>query len=140
MWNPPDPASYNALVWEIVRQIPAGKVSTYGQIASMIPAPDGSDPDQHKRLGPRWVGSAMRAVKDPDVPWHRVINTKGEISLPAGSSSARIQQQRLLAEGILFDENERVDLTQYGWSGPDDAWLDAHDLFPPIDLAPPRLF
>ena len=131
MWNPPNPRTYNATVWLIVKQIPVGCVSTYGQIASMIPVPDGSDPDQYRRLGARWVGSAMRVVRDPDVPWQRVINSAGKISLPAGSSEATRQRQRLEAEGIEFDEKDRVDLKQYGWDGPDDDWLDAHDLLPP---------
>ncbi|MCB9461692.1 MAG: MGMT family protein [Anaerolineaceae bacterium] len=131
MWNPPNPKTYNDIVWMIVKQIPAGCVSTYGQIASMIPAPDGSDPDQYNRLGARWVGSAMRAVREPDVPWQRVINSAGKISLPAGSSSADRQRRLLEAEGVKFDEKDRVNLKQFGWDGPDDDWLDTHDLMPP---------
>lgn len=131
MWNPPNPKTYNDIVWLIVKQIPAGCVSTYGQIASMIPAPDGSDPDQYNRLGARWVGSAMRAVREPDVPWQRVINSAGKISLPAGSSSADRQRRLLESEGVKFDEKDRVNLKQFGWDGPDDDWLDTHDLMPP---------
>src|SRR5690606_33774208 len=83
MYQPPDPAPFNETGWEIVRQIPEGIVSTYGQIASMIPAPLGVPPDQYERLRARWVGNAMRQVPaGSDVPWHRVINSQGTISIP----------------------------------------------------------
>src|SRR5574341_2086521 len=102
MFQPPDPSTYNSTVWAIARQIPEGKVSTYGQIASMIPAPDAVDPDQYRRLAPRWVGNAMHRCPD-DVPWQRVINSEGKISLPAGSASADEQRARLEMEGVSFD-------------------------------------
>lgn len=131
MWNPPDP-DYFATVWRIVRQIPSGKVSSYGQIASMIAAPPDGDPDQYRRLGPRWVGTAMRTTPDSPIPWHRVINSQGGISLP-GASGAE-QRQRLEAEGVSFDAQGHVDLAEFGWDGPDDAWLDDNDLQPPSKL------
>jgi hypothetical protein len=52
--------TYDRIVWEIVWQIPAGRVMTYGQIASMIPAPSGMDVPAYERIAPRWVGYAMR--------------------------------------------------------------------------------
>ncbi|RMF79825.1 MAG: 6-O-methylguanine DNA methyltransferase [Chloroflexi bacterium] len=131
MWNPPDPKTFNAIVWDIVKQIPRGRVSTYGQIASMIPAPDDVEPPQYDRLGPRWVGQAMAAVPDDSIPWQRVINSKGEIS---ERPMAAEQRRRLEAEGVVFDESNRVDFNVYAWDGPDAAWLNAHDLFPPKPL------
>lgn len=137
MYNPPDPKTYNAVVWEIVRQIPPGCVSTYGQIASMIPPPPGVDPSSYDRLSPRWVGNAMNAVsgvEENEIPWQRVINSKGMISLPEGSRAAHEQRQRLEFEGVVFDAQERVDFQIYGWNGPDLNWLEQHNLFSPRSL------
>ncbi len=141
MYNPPDPKSYNETVWKIVQQIPPGKVSTYGQIASMIPPPEGVEPPSYDRLAPRWVGSAMNAVSGSNttVPWQRVINSKGAISLPEGSRAALEQRARLEREGVAFDEAGRVDFNIVGWDGPDDGWLHEHGLLSPRPLrkAPP---
>jgi methylated-DNA-protein-cysteine methyltransferase related protein len=140
MYNPPDPKTYNAIVWEIVRQIPSGKVSTYGQIASMIPPPDDADPASYDRLSPRWVGNAMNAVsgvEEHEIPWQRVINSKGMISLPEGSRAALEQRTRLEAEGVVFDSQERVDFEVYGWEGPDNIWLQERQLFSPRSLKRP---
>jgi methylated-DNA-protein-cysteine methyltransferase-like protein len=134
MFNPPDPQIYNALVYEIVRQISPGKVSTYGQIAAMIPPPEGVDPPQYERLGARWVGSAMNNTPaGQGIPWQRVINSKGMISLPEGSASAEQQRTLLESEGVRF-QNGRVDFNVVGWEGPDEAWLAARGLFPPPPL------
>jgi methylated-DNA-protein-cysteine methyltransferase-like protein len=135
MYNPPDPKSYNALVWEIVKEIPDGIVSTYGQIASMIPPPENVDPEQYLRLSPRWVGTAMNATPSGEgIPWQRVINSQGKISLPKGSSSADQQRGLLEMEGVEFDEQGRVDFEIVGWEGPSEDWLAAHDLLPPRPL------
>jgi len=134
MWNPPNPKIFNQTVWLIVRQIPEGCVSTYGQIASMIPPPPGSDPEQYRRLGARWVGSALRATPDKAIPWQRVINSQGKISFPVGSEGAEEQRRRLEAEGVVFDDRDRVDFAIYGWTGPDAAWLEEQDLFAPRPL------
>lgn len=135
MYNPPDPETFYALVWEITRQIPAGRVSTYGQIASMIPPPEGVEPPQYARLSPRWVGSAMRATPSGEgIPWHRVINSQGKISLPRGSASAEEQRARLEMEGVTFSENDRVDFEIVGWDGPSQPWLDERGLLPPRSL------
>jgi methylated-DNA-protein-cysteine methyltransferase-like protein len=133
MYQPPNPLSYFTIVWEIVRQIPEGRVSTYGQIASMIPPPEDVDPESYRRLAPRWVGSAMNACPD-DVPWQRVINSQGKVSLPAGSSSADHQRARLNMEGVEFDDKGRVDFDRHGWAGPDDEWLRMRGLLRPRSL------
>jgi methylated-DNA-protein-cysteine methyltransferase-like protein len=133
-----DPLPYYRIVWDIVRQVPRGKVTTYGQIASMIPPPAELDiePKDYEKLAPRWVGDAMNAVSRIDektVPWHRVINSKGGISLPEDSISAAQQRARLKAENLL-DARELVDLEQHGWDGPDDEWLKAKALLKPRSL------
>lgn len=113
--GPPDPVSFNRHVWDVVRTIPAGRVATYGQVAKLVPLPAGVEPDTYRSFGARWVGSAMAACPD-DVPWQRVLNAKGEISLRAG---AETQRRLLETEGITFDAKGRVDLSRYGWQGPD---------------------
>jgi methylated-DNA-protein-cysteine methyltransferase-like protein len=135
MNQPPDPAVFNALVWEIVRQVPEGMVSTYGQIASMIPPPHGVEAPEYDRLGARWVGSAMRAVPaGSGIPWHRIINSQGGISLPAGSAGADEQRRRLEMEGVSFDGRGRIDLDRFGWDGPAPAWLEERGLLVPRPL------
>lgn len=134
---PPDSQAFFQTVWQIVRQIPSGIVSTYGQIASMIPPPAGIEADDYKRLGAVWVGKAMNAVSaadTPDVPWQRVVNSQGGISLPEGSAAAREQRRRLIGEGVTFDQRGRLNLEQVGWNGPDADWLAAHGLLMPTPL------
>ena len=111
--SPPNPQAFNQQVWEIARQIPFGRVASYGQIAKMIPPPIGVEIEAYAAFAPRWVGGAMAACPD-DVPWQRVINSQGKISERAGAEK---QRQLLEAEGILFDAKDRIDLKKYGWSG-----------------------
>lgn len=141
MNTPPDSQAFNPLVWKIVQQIPTGVVSTYGQIASMIPAPPGVDQDDYDRYGAIWVGKAMNAVSsqdDPDIPWQRVINSQGGISLPEDSRAAVEQRLRLEREGLTFDKHGRVSLNTFGWEGPDAAWLRANHLLTPRPLKKPK--
>ena len=137
---PPDQSAYYETVWEIVRQVPPGHVVTFGQIAAMIPPPDGIAPDVYKRVGPRWVGYAMNAVTFPDeasVPWHRVINSQGGISLEEGSAPAAKQRARLEAEQVRFDQKDQIDFDVFGWDGPADDWLTAHGLLKPHSMKSP---
>lgn len=114
--SPPDPQTFKLLVWDLVRKIPPGKVATYGQIAGLILQPLGVSPQGYRAYGPRWVGGAMAACPE-DVPWQRVINTQGKISLRGGSEN--VQRELLEAEGVIFDSRERIDLKRFGWGGPD---------------------
>jgi methylated-DNA-protein-cysteine methyltransferase-like protein len=109
--SPPDPIIFNHQVWDLVRQVPRGRVTSYGQIARMIPPPQGVDPKAYQALGPRWVGSAMAKCPE-DVPWQRVINSKGEISPRPGAEE---QRHLLEEEGIQFTEGGRIDLKIFGW-------------------------
>ena len=111
--SPPDRDYYYAQVWDVVRKIPPGNVATYGQIASMIPPPTRMTATDYRAWGARWVGGAMAACP-ADVPWQRVINAQGRISLRKGGGHNR-QRQLLEEEGIVFDERQRVDLDRYGW-------------------------
>ncbi len=111
--HPPNKLLYNEQVWALVRQIPHGRVATYGQLANRIPQPKGVDSGHYKVSAARWVGLAMAACPD-DVPWHRVINSQGKISHQAEPGK---QKKLLLAEGVLF-LNEKVSLEEYQWHLP----------------------
>lgn len=114
--SPPNQQNYYEEVWMIVRQIPRGKVATYGQIAKMIPPPNGVDIEAYKAFAPRWVGGAMANCPD-DVPWQRVINSKGEISERDGAEK---QRQLLEQEGVKFDAKGKIDLNIYAWNQSND--------------------
>lgn len=133
--SPPDPGAFNALVWAIVREIPAGKVATYGQIAAMIGSPAGMPSRDSEAHAPRWVGGAMAACPD-DVPWQRVVNSRGGISLRPGLGP-RLQRKLLEKEGVRFDDKGRADLDIYGWEGPPDEWLRQRNLRRPPSPAKP---
>ncbi|GAB3683308.1 MGMT family protein [Salinisphaera aquimarina] len=92
-------------IFRIVRRIPAGRVATYGQIAELAGLP------RRARL----VGYAMHRCPK-NLPWHRVINAQGRISLPADGTSAMTQRRRLEDEGVTFIGG-RVDLSRYRWGG-----------------------
>jgi methylated-DNA-protein-cysteine methyltransferase related protein len=113
--SPPDPMLFNHQVWEIVRRIPKGKVTTYGRIAAMMPPPGGMDAKNYLAFGARWVGGAMAACPE-GVPWQRVVNAQGKISLRPGEASSR-QRELLEEEGIEFEENGRIDLSRFVWDG-----------------------
>jgi methylated-DNA-protein-cysteine methyltransferase-like protein len=114
--SPPDPIIFNQQVWEIVRRVPPGRVTTYGEIARLIPIPEGMDPKAYLAFAPRWVGGAMAACP-ADVPWQRVINSKGEISERPG---AQAQRQLLEEEGVQFDQRGKIDLKTFGWQDSDE--------------------
>jgi len=111
--SPPNQQAYYEQVWNLARQIPHGRVVTYGQLAQMLPPPVGVEPREYRAFSPRWVGGAMAACPDA-VPWQRVINSQGKISERSG---AQRQRQLLEDEGIVFVK-DKVDLKLYGWLGP----------------------
>jgi len=113
-----------AQVWKIVKQIPAGKVATYGQIAAYIPRPASMPQEDYLAMRARWVGYAMGSSPD-DVPWQRVINSQGKVSPRKG---AETQKNLLEAEGVPFDSRQRVDLAKFAWSGPSNEWLRENNL------------
>jgi len=110
---PPNMQRYYEQVWAIVRQIPQGRVATYGQIAKLLPAPQGIDLDDYRQSPARTVGLAMAACPD-DVPWQRVVNSQGKISHKAEPGK---QKQLLEAEGVLF-AGEKLNLIEYEWLEP----------------------
>lgn len=98
----------NERVWRVVREIPAGRIATYGQIADLAGIPG--------RSGARQVGYALAALdQDSDIPWHRVINARGALSPRANPDAAQYQRLLLEAEGIGFDHRQLIDLERYRW-------------------------
>jgi methylated-DNA-protein-cysteine methyltransferase-like protein len=91
-------------VWRIARQIPRGKVATYGQIARIV------------GTTPRAVGFAMAACPaSARVPWQRVVNARGEVSARAAGEGEARQRRLLREEGIALDRRNRVDLSKWSW-------------------------
>jgi methylated-DNA-protein-cysteine methyltransferase-like protein len=126
-------SGFDAHVYEIVRAIPAGRVMTYGSIAALIPPPSGTLSAGYVSVRARWVGYAIAVCPD-DVPWQRVINSRGRVSKRPGFGP-KIQRKMLEAEGVEFDKADRVDLSVYRWE-PSVEWLQAHGL-PPGGLQTP---
>ncbi|MEB3250736.1 MAG: MGMT family protein [Cyanobacteriota bacterium] len=95
-------------IYVVVRQIPQGQVATYGQVAELAGL-----------IGqPRLVGYALYRLSpdQDDVPWQRVVNAKGEISHSLRRHGSDYRQRSLLeAEGIEFDQRDRIDLKRYRW-------------------------
>lgn len=94
---------------------------TYGEIAALIPPPINIDPISYSKIRARWVGYALAFCRE-DVPWHRVINSKGQISERFGQGP-NIQRQYLEDEGVVFDMNNSVDLNVYRWKPPIDRFF-----------------
>ena len=93
-------------IYSVIRKIPSGKVATYGQIARLARIPNGA----------RQVGYALHASNDwHDLPWHRVLNAKGVISLRG--DSAITQRLKLEREGVRFGAGGKIDLKLFGWKG-----------------------
>jgi len=91
-------------IYHVVRQIPAGKVATYGQVAYLVGPP----------CTPRRVGWALAALRthlvEPPVPWQRVVNAKGTSSV--GSDQIALLKE----EGVTSDDDRRIDLDRFGWN------------------------
>ena len=101
-------------VYAVVRQIPAGTVTSYGRIAAMLGAPNAA----------RAVGYALRALKDRNddpnysgVPWQRVVNSQGRISIVNREFGAQLQADLLREEGVEVSDDLQINLDKYLWKG-----------------------
>ncbi|WP_262693207.1 MGMT family protein [Kordiimonas aquimaris] len=102
-------------IYTLVKEIPCGEVASYKMVSSLV-----------KGSTARIVGSAMAAVpSDAGVPWHRVINSAGKISVREGSQR---QRDRLDAEGVAFTKGGKVDWKNHRWNGPSETWLESAGL------------
>jgi len=98
--------SFRERVWLIIAAIPYGRVTTYGEIARLAGSPRAA----------RQVGGVLKKLPEgSSLPWHRVVNREGRISLQG--EDFRRQQQALEAENIEFTQQQTINLDKYRWSG-----------------------
>lgn len=104
-------SSFYERVYAVVRRIPAGKVTTYGHVAALCGNPRAA----------RTVGWALHALPEGShVPWQRVVNAKGGISIGKVGVPPALQRALLEDEGVEFRETGTIDLKRYGWIGPEE--------------------
>ena len=94
------------LIYSVVRRIPRGRVATYGQVATLAGLAGHA----------RQVGYALNALPDATaVPWHRVVNAAGRISVRAAPGGELVQQLLLEKEGVRLDARGRIPLDRLRW-------------------------
>jgi methylated-DNA-protein-cysteine methyltransferase related protein len=103
--------TYKERVYDLVRQIPPGKVMTYGQIAAIL----------GEGYTPRTVGYVMNGADTDNVPWQRVINSQGRCSTGKMTIPVNLQEELLEAEGVKFNGAGKCDLREVQW------WPDGHE-------------
>ena len=95
-----------ARVWDVVRQIPPGRVATYGDIAEAV----------GQRSAARTVGWALNAAVGTDVPCHRVVNRFGALTGKRHFETPHVMEERLRSEGVTFTDEGHVDLAEHQWT------------------------
>lgn len=103
--KPENEQKYRERVYDIVRDIPSGRVMTYGQIAEML----------GQGYTPRTVGYVMHAADTEKIAWQRVINAQGACSTGRITAPVNLQQKMLEDEGVEFNQKGRCDLDAYRW-------------------------
>ncbi|MCB2201804.1 MGMT family protein [bacterium] len=99
--------AFTRQVMAVLKRIPSGRVSTYGAVAAMAGNPRGA----------RQVVRILHSSSQKEnLPWHRVINASGRISLPPGGGY-ELQRAMLADEGVVFGIGDRIDLKKFGWNG-----------------------
>lgn len=105
-------------IYDLARQVPAGQVASYGQIAFVVSSPSA-----------RIVGRAMATLPNgSSVPWHRIVNSAGRLAKRQGGGESPEQRRRLRDEGVFLDAKGRIDLKEHAWPGPSWAWLAAQGI------------
>lgn len=106
--KPAAPVPFREAVLALVARIPKGRLASYGQIALMAGYP----------RRPRQVGMVLKGLPETtDLPWHRVVNTRGYVPSRGRWWGAQLQIERLRKEGIDVDELGNLDLERYRWNG-----------------------
>ena len=104
-----DPPNLFDLIYATIRQIPKGRVASYGQIASIV-----------GRCPAHVVGFALAALRNsnkvPEVPWYRVVNAAGRVALREDFDRS-LQRSLLEQEGVQFDPDGHIDFQRFGWLG-----------------------
>lgn len=101
-------AGFHERVYAVVACVPAGRVTTYGDVATVL-----GSPQVARHVG--WALAALPFDRVDAVPWHRVINAMGTISFRGDTDRGENQRRRLEAEGVTFDARGRVDLKRLRW-------------------------
>ena len=117
-------SSFYEQVYAVLRRIPAGKVTSYGRVAQMLGRPNAA----------RAVGYALSALQDHkeeeaygEIPWHRVVNSKGRISISSREFSAEQQARLLRAEGVPVDDDLKIqEFEDWLWEGL--HWVEIDDI------------
>ena len=110
--RPASRGTFYERVYEFVRSVPAGQVVTYGQVALELGSPAAA----------RAVGYALHFLPgNSDVPWWRVVNAGGGISLRGRGDAAEVQRRLLEGEGVAFRREDTIDLRRYRWLPPEPA-------------------
>lgn len=96
-------------MYAAVRRIPSGRVTSYGAVAALVGAPRAA----------RGVGAALNRLLpgEDDVPWWRVVNRQGLLTIPTDLGLRALQRALLESEGVVFLSSGRVDLDAHGWGG-----------------------
>jgi len=101
---PIDKLTISEIIWQVVASIPHGSVASYGQIAKLAGYPSHA----------RYVGATLKKLpEDSALPWHRIVNAKGELSFPVDGEQYKKQKALLEAEGIEF-KSYKLSLSKYG--------------------------
>lgn len=99
---------FRSRVYRTVSRIPLGSVCSYGDVAALLGQPRAA----------RGVGAALSSLEETEeIPWWRVVNRNGEISISHLSISRKLQRVLLEREGVEFDADDRIDMDRFGWNG-----------------------
>lgn len=102
------PPSFGERVFALVRRVPPGRIVSYGGVAALLGTPRAA----------RGVGRALSTLpSDTDVPWWRVVNRNGEISIKGAPGLPALQRALLEDEGVEFDARGRISWDRFGWRG-----------------------
>jgi methylated-DNA-protein-cysteine methyltransferase-like protein len=100
------PSALRSAIYAVIRRIPRGRVATYGQVAALAGFA------RHARQ----VGYALNDLPDgSELPWHRVVNARGEVSQRAAPGWEEVQKDLLEQEAVVFGPHDRIDLARHGW-------------------------
>lgn len=109
----PAPATFRDAVHAVVRSVPCGRVTSYGAVAALAGSPRAA----------RGVGAVLNALPpDTDIPWWRIVNRQGRVTIPSALGLRALQRTLLEREGVSFLGDGSVDLDRHEWAGPDGEW------------------
>lgn len=103
--------------WQILATVPPGRVTSYGRLAQLAGLGRGA------RLTARWLA---QLPEGSSLPWHRVVNSRGQLSLSPGSAAGEEQKQRLQSEGVAVI-NHRVNMARFGWPDSSEQSQESHE-------------